>query len=74
VICDDCGGELVHEIWELDVALGPRVVSIDQPGWCCLSCGATRFSASDLDVADRHLAALQRLARLQIAPPAAKAA
>jgi len=73
VICDGCDGELVHEIWELQVALGPRLVSIDQPGWYCPGCGAARFTASDLDAAERQLAARQPV-RTHAVPPPAKAA
>lgn len=72
--CDDCGGELVREIWELAMVVGPRLVSIHQPGRYCVDCGAAQFSASDLDAADRQLAALRQPPRVHLAPPAAKAA
>ena len=70
MICDECGNGLVREIWELEVAIGPQLVSIDQPGWYCLDCGAAHFSAADLDVVDRQLAAARRHVPAQVAKAA----
>lgn len=74
MICDDCGGELVHELFELEIPFGPRLVTIIQPGWSCDQCGGTWFTASDLDVADRRLDAVWRQSLPRVPEPAAKAA
>lgn len=78
VNCDACDGDLEHEVLELEIRAGTRLVTVAQPGWYCWSCGAARFSAGDLDAADRQLSAgragLKGVASPRILSSPAKAA
>lgn len=57
VNCDACDGDPEYEVLALEIRIGTRLVTVAQPGWYCWSCGAARFSAEDLDSADRQLSA-----------------
>lgn len=66
--CEACGGGLQHEAAEIELRIGQRVVAVAQPGWYCWQCGAARFSAEDLAIAERNI----RVAGLEAAAEAIK--
>lgn len=73
--CEACDGDLEREVVELEVRIANRFVMIRQPGWYCWSCQNARFSAGDLELADRQLIAAGRDRSLErVRAPTARAA
>jgi hypothetical protein len=56
--CESCGDAMEREIIAVEVVVGGRRASIDQPGWYCWSCKVGTHSSGDLAIADDALAAL----------------
>ena len=57
--CDSCGEDMVREVVAVEVTMGGRRASMDQPGWYCWSCKLGAHSARDLAIADDALARLK---------------
>ena len=56
--CESCGDTMEREIIAVEVMVGGRRTSIDQPGRYCWSCKLGTQSSGDLAIADDALAAL----------------
>ena len=73
--CETCGGELTRDVAELALAAGRRRTVLAQAGWYCWQCGGARFSATDLELAERQMREADMASRATTpAPRPAKAA